>query len=305
MLDEGLRRAEVEQRAEGPDRRDHSLPGLDRTAPAGDHHPDRHAAQRLGDPRTHRRSADVQHRRELLRRLRRPPAIRLHDLGTALEGEEDRSREHRRPDRVGSEPERRDHAEVAAAASEAPEQVPVIVLARDDQLPVRGDDVGRHDVVDAQAVLAGQPPDPAAEGETGDARMRHDPGRNREPQRLRGAIELAEGVAGSDLGEAVPLVDPHTLQRGQVDDQAVVAEREATHAVAATPYRHPQVVLAREAHRAPDVRWVRAPRDEPRPPVDRAVPDRARLVVLLVRGQDQPAVEALAERSKRWSRHGG
>jgi hypothetical protein len=154
-------------------------------------------------------------------------------------------------------------------------------------------------------VLAGQPPDPAAEGETGDARMRHDPGRNREPERLRGAIELAEGVAGSDLGKAVALVDPHTLQRGQVDDQAVVAEREATHAVAATPYRHPQVVLAREPHRAPDVRWVRAPRDEPRPPVDRAVPDRARPVVLLVRGEDQPAVEALAEGSKRGSRHGG
>ena len=234
---------------------------------------------------------------------RRPPAVDLHHLGTALEREEHRSREHRRSDRVRSEAERRDHAEVAAAAPESPEQVRVVVLARGGELPVGRDDVGPHEVVDVQAVLAGEPPDPAAEGETGDARVRHDPGRDREPERLREAIELAEGDAGLDLREAVPLVDPDTFQRGQVDDQAVVAERETTHAVPAAPHRHPQVALAREPHRAPDVRCVRAPRDEPWPPVDRAVPDRARLVVSLVAWSDQPAAEALAERLQRRRRH--
>ena len=252
-----------------------------------------------------RRPADVQHRRELLGRLRRPPAVGLHHLGTALEREEHRSGKHRRADRVRSEAERRDHPEVAAAAPESPQQLGVVVLARGDQLPVRRDDVGPHEVVDAQTVLAGQPPDPAAEGETGDARVRHDPGRDRQPERLRCAIELAEVHAGLDLREAVPRLDPDALQRGQVDDQAVVAEREATHAVPAAPHRHPQVVLARESHRAPDVRRVRTPGDEPRPPVDRAVPDRARLVVSLVRRGDQPAVEALAERSQGRRRHRG
>src|SRR4029453_12904975 len=111
-------------------------------------------------------------------------------------------------------------------------------------------------------------PDPAAEGETGDARVRHDPGRDRQPERLRRAIELPEVHAGLDLRVAVPLLDPDALQRGEVDDQAVVAEREATHAASAAPHRPPQVVLAGESHRAPNVRRVRTPRDESRPPVD-------------------------------------
>jgi hypothetical protein len=179
----------------------------------------------------------------------------------------------------------------------------VVVLARGDELAVGRDDVGPHEVVDRQTVLARQPSDPAAEGETGHAGVRHDPGRDRQPERLRGAIELAERDPGPHLREPGVRIYPDPLHLGHVDDHAVVAERETADPVPAASNGHAQVVFAREAHSADHVVRVRTPRDEPGPPVDRTVPDRPGLVVPLVPGSDQPAAEALAERSQRRPRH--
>lgn len=55
--------------------------------------------------------------------------------------------------------ERRDDSEVAASAFERPQQVGVLVRARAQQAPVRGDDFGRHEIVDGQTMAAAQPAD--------------------------------------------------------------------------------------------------------------------------------------------------
>ena len=89
-----------------------------------------------------------------------------------------------------------DDAEVPAAAAEAPEEIRVLVGARAHELAVGGDDVGREQVVDREAVLALQPADPAAEREPGDAGVRDDSAGRREPERLRLVVELAPEHAG-------------------------------------------------------------------------------------------------------------
>ena len=58
--------------------------------------------------------------------------------------------------------EGRHDAEVPAAAAKSPEQVRVLVLVGYFDLTVSGHDLGREQVVDGQAVGAGQVADPAA-----------------------------------------------------------------------------------------------------------------------------------------------
>src|SRR6266498_3402619 len=53
---------------------------------------------------------------------------------------------------------RSDHAEVAAAAAERPEELLVLALARRQQPAVRRDDVGRDEVVAGEPVLRRDPP---------------------------------------------------------------------------------------------------------------------------------------------------
>ena len=56
-----------------------------------------------------------------------------------------------------------DHAEVAAAAPQRPEQVGVLVLGRPQQFAVGRHDIDGEEVVDREAVLAHQPADATAE----------------------------------------------------------------------------------------------------------------------------------------------
>ena len=63
------------------------------------------------------------------------------------------------------EPEAGGDPEVAAAAPDGPEQVGVVLVVDLEDLAVGGDQLGREQVVDGQAVLADQEPDPAAEGQ--------------------------------------------------------------------------------------------------------------------------------------------
>jgi hypothetical protein len=67
-------------------------------------------------------------------------------------------------DVMAAERERRDDAEVPAAAAQGPEQVAVGALAGRHERPVREDHVGGQEIVDGQAEAAGQVADAAAEG---------------------------------------------------------------------------------------------------------------------------------------------
>jgi hypothetical protein len=99
--------------------------------------------------------------------------------------------EHDRADRVEPELEFRDDPEVAASAAHPPEEVPVLVLARLNELALGGDHVHAEELVDRQAVLALEPTDPSAEREAREPGMGHDSRRDGEPERLRLAIQVA------------------------------------------------------------------------------------------------------------------
>ena len=102
-------------------------------------------------------------RHELLRRRRHeadPPAELVGSVGVApgandvagLSGRKQHEAPvHERPDRREPELELRDDAEVAAAPSQAPEQLRVLVLRRRQELAGRGDDVSAHEVVAREA----------------------------------------------------------------------------------------------------------------------------------------------------------
>ena len=116
------------------------------------------------------------------------------------------SRQHVGADRVELELERRDDPEVAAAAPETPEQVGVLLLARDHELAVGGDDVARAQVVDREAVLPHQVADAAAERETSDAGVADDPAGDAKPEHLALAVDVvveATALDADGLGERV------------------------------------------------------------------------------------------------------
>ena len=111
--------------------------------------------------------------------------------------------------------ERRDDAEIAAAAAHAPEQIRVLLLARLEQSAVRGDNVDGNHVVAGQAVLADQPAHATAKGQSGDTRGGDHTHRCRQPEGLRLAVEFADGEAG---------FGSHCL-RDRIDANPFMAER--------------------------------------------------------------------------------
>ncbi len=67
----------------------------------------------------------------------------------------------------------------------------------------------------------------------------------------------------------------------------------------AAAHRDEEVLLAREAHRRDDVGHAARPHDERRVTIDHPVPDDARSVVPGIAGENDLAVEGLAERGER------
>jgi hypothetical protein len=90
-------------------------------------------------------------------------------------------------------------------------------------------------------------------------------------------------------------VDPHQLHQRQIDHDAVVAGARAGHVVSAAPHGQRQPVLAGEPDRGEDVGTTPAPGHQGRVPVDGAVPNAARAVVLLVSRDDHLAAQALPQ----------
>src|SRR5205823_5660381 len=175
--------------------------------------------------------------------------------------------------------ELRDDPEVAATAANAPEEVGVLVLARLDELAVRGNQVDGEQLVDGQAVLAHHPADAAAERQAGQAGVRDDPGWNGKAELLRLAVELPEQDAGLSPRGSRFRIDSDPLHRPKVDDQRVVGDRQPWEAVAAAADGDLHPRSARELDGRDHVGDAGAARDQGGTAADRAVPDAPLLVV--------------------------
>jgi hypothetical protein len=178
-----------------------------------------------------------------------------------------------------SQPERRDDAEVAAAAAECPVQVGVRALVGGDDGAVREDDLGAEDVVDREAGLPRQVPDAAAEHQAARAGRRDDPAGRREAVRVCGGVDLSEQAAAVDRRGARVGVDIDLLEAGEVDQDPIVDAAEAGAVVAAAADGELETALAAEVDRGGDVVHGRGADDEYRALVDHRVEQRPVVVV--------------------------
>src|SRR5262249_61891913 len=116
-------------------------------------------------------------------------AVDAEDLPGVGRVPEDGSSQNGGPDGVEAELERGDHAEVATAASQRPEQVGVLVLGRPQELAVGRNDVDGEEVVDREAVPAHQPADATAESQPRDSGVAYDSACGSQTVRLRLVVD--------------------------------------------------------------------------------------------------------------------
>ena len=196
-----------------------------------------------------RRDHERDQRRDLVGNVGRPLDVRPEGLGPARSLVDERACEDVRVKRVGAEGERGDDPEVAAAAAQAPEQVGVLGSARADMLAGREDHLGGLQVVDRQAVPAGEPPDAAAERQARDPRSGHHAHGHRERVGLGRPIDVAERRPGLDADQAGVGIDLDRVQPPQVQKDAVVHGAVARDVVAAAADRQRQSGLPGERDR--------------------------------------------------------
>ena len=144
-----------------------------------------------------------------------------------------------------TEPERGDDAEVAAAASQRPEQIGVFVGGRPDDAALGGDHIRGEQVVDGEPVFAHEEADAAAEGEPGDAGVAHDAAGGGQTVGLRLVVDVAPQSTALHMRRAAGRVDPHGPHRREVDEDPVVAHRGAGHVVPP-----PRTAISRSRSRA-------------------------------------------------------
>jgi hypothetical protein len=229
-------------------------------------------------------------------RLRDELAPALEHPGRVLQRVEQVNDERRGPHLVEGELELGHHPEVPATPTQPPVQVRVLRLADVQELAVGGHDLEPGDVVAGQPVASRQPAHPAAECEPADAGMGDVASRGGQAERLRGPVQVAEQRTARHPGATPVGVDAHRAQQRQVYHQAALRHRDAEHAVAAAAHPDLQVPRTGEADRGGDVGRAGAAGDDGRPPVHHRVPDLSGLVVAVLVGQQDLALEAAAER---------
>ena len=181
-------------------------------------------------------------------------------------GVEDARERHDRTERVRAELERRDDAEVAAAAANRPEEIRLRRSSSQAHGPVRAHDARREQAVDREAVLAPHPPFAAAEREPRDAGFRHDPAGHHQASALRFAIHIAPEGSALHARHAGVRIHVNAAHAGEVDDHAAIAARVPRDRVAAAAHGHQQLVLPREVHGVHDIGRPRAADEQRRPP---------------------------------------
>ena len=193
----------------------------------------------------------------------------------------------------GMEPEREvdDDAEVATAASERPEQVAVLALARAHDVTGRRHDGRADQIVERQPVETDEMADAAAEGQTGDAGVAEGAARRGEPVAQARRIEILPERAAATGCRPLFRIDRDTAHQPQVDDERTVAHAVPGNAVAAAAYSDRQLVLDGVGDRGHDVVHVERPHDQLGPPVDHPVECDPRGFIAGVVGSDhRPAV---------------
>jgi hypothetical protein len=145
--------------------------------------------------------------------------------------------------------ERRDDAEVPAAAAHCPEQVGLVVVVDAAQLAVGRDQLDRGQRVRLEAVLAAKPANPAAERIAGDADVARGARQRRQPGLGGGICHGGPADAGAHAGTARRDVDPDLLERVGPEQERVLEALDRAGVVARPLRGDPQAALCGIADR--------------------------------------------------------
>ena len=195
-----------------------------------------------------------------------------------------------------------DDPEVAAAASDAPEQVLVLLRAGPQQLSVGGRDVGGYQVVAGESIAAVEPAQPAAEREP------CDPGHDTTPSVVanpNACVARSNSPKVSPGSARTVLVSGSTRTAFMPDRSSMMApspHRVPRDAVATPAHREREVVSTCELDAADHVGRIHRPDHGERAPIDHAVEHGARRVVATVAWADhlppQTRPELLTNRTR-------
>jgi hypothetical protein len=141
-------------------------------------------------------------------------AVEVEDGFRLVEGMEHHSPQHQRAHRMKLILEGRDNAEVPATAAHTPEEVSVLGGARGPQLAISRDDVDGDEVIGSEAVLASQPADPAAQGQSRNAGIGACAPSGSQTERLGLMVEVHPLGPPFRTDSAFAGVDTHTAHPG-------------------------------------------------------------------------------------------
>ena len=190
-------------------------------------------------------------------------------------------------DRVEPVLQARDDAEVAAAATQRPEQLRLALHIHPAQPPVRGDDLRCEQVVDGEPVLAHEKADAAGERDAADPDGARVAEPRREPVLARRDRVPAGGETCARPGRALRGIQLEGAERREVDHDAAVADAVTRGAVAAAEDRELGPGLAGVGDDPRDVVGALGANDQRRAAVDVGGEDGPRLVVGgVLRSQD-------------------
>ena len=174
-------------------------------------------------------------------------AVAVEQLLRLRERMDDQPGEHLGPDRVQPELERRDDAEVAAAAADRPEQVRVLASrsrARSSPSAVTTSAEIRLSMVRPNLRLSQPKPPPSVSPATPVVELM--PSGVASPNACVSRSKSASSAPGSTRAVRAAGVDAHRLHRRQVDHQAAVAAPRCRRCCGRRRDREQQAVLARE-----------------------------------------------------------
>src|SRR6266498_5612130 len=233
---------------------------------------------------------------DLIRRLGNELPVPFHDVCGLIHLPQHWAGTHRM-NRMRLKQKRGDHAEVPATPANSPEQVAILVSAGNNEFPIGQDDVSREEIVNRQTILSRQVPNATAQSQAANASRRDDSGRNSEPECMGGVVNVAPTAAAAHSHSSCCRIDMNKLNPGQIDDQAIVADPQATGIVASTSNRYLERMLLPEMNGGHHIGHVCAKSDQARLLADHGVVHFARLVVFRVGGFNQLATELIPELS--------
>jgi hypothetical protein len=148
-----------------------------------------------------------------------------------------------------------------------------------DEFAVSSNDIGRNQGITAEAMLATEPPQPTAEGQSCDAGLGDDTKRRREAEGLGLAVEISQRCAASGPRPADNRIDTHGVHARKIDHHAVVARGIAGDIVTAAANSYQEVIFSGKSDRTDHIGCTAASDNNGWAFIRQCVPNSARLVV--------------------------